>query len=174
MSRTPRVVLSAGLAVAVLLTPSMDVRSHCQIPCGIYDDPVRFQLLEEHIRTIEKSMNEIVALSQAPGENANQLIRWVNNKEHHADAFAEVVTAYFLQQRIKPGAAGDAAYVNKLILCHRMLVTVMKAKQTTDQAHVGQLRKDLAAFRTAYMGEQKAPAMHHEHHEHEHGPAGSK
>ena len=30
--------------------------SHCQVPCGIYGDPTRFQLMAEHVTTIEKSM----------------------------------------------------------------------------------------------------------------------
>jgi len=37
--------------------------SHCQIPCGIYDDEARFTEIAEHITTIEKSMKEIESLS---------------------------------------------------------------------------------------------------------------
>ena len=62
---------------------------------------MRFKILDEHITTIEKSMKQIATLSANPGKNANQLTRWVMNKEKHADAFAEIITAYFLQQRIK-------------------------------------------------------------------------
>ena len=32
---------------------------HCEIPCGIYDDHLRSHLIEEHIATIEKGMNQI-------------------------------------------------------------------------------------------------------------------
>ena len=39
------------------------VQAHCQIPCGIYGDEMRFQMLEEHITTIEKSMKLIGELS---------------------------------------------------------------------------------------------------------------
>ncbi len=154
----------------LLLAIVVNLRGHCQIPCGIYNDPVRFSLLAEHIRTIEKSMNQIKVLREDPSENANQLARWVMNKEDHANRFAEIVTAYFLQQRIKPAGAEDAAYVRKVVLCHQMLVSVMKAKQTTDLNHVAELRRDLDAFEKAYMGKKAAKAGGHSHeHGHSHG-----
>ncbi len=66
--------------------------AHCQIPCGIYNDELRVQLIEEHIDTIEKSMKQIATLgAQSPLDN-NQLVRWVMNKEEHAQKFR---AAYF-------------------------------------------------------------------------------
>ena len=32
---------------------------HCQIPCGIYDDLMRIHQMEEHVLTIEKSINKL-------------------------------------------------------------------------------------------------------------------
>ena len=123
---------------------------HCQIPCGIYDDAMRYTLLAEHVTTIEKSMKQIKLLSANPGKNANQLARWVANKETHADALATIVTDYFLQQRIKPAKHGDAkataAYTQKLVLCHKMLVAAMKCKQTTDLKYPTKLRTLLGQF----------------------------
>ncbi len=58
---------------------------HCQIPCGIYDDEARFASISEHITTIEKSMKEIERLSAEAKPNMNQIVRWVNNKDQHAD-----------------------------------------------------------------------------------------
>ena len=152
-----RSVVSVGVLVvfgAVLFFASL-VSAHCQIPCGIYNDEARVVLLEEHITTIEKSMKLIVQLSEEPLDHANQIVRWVNNKDQHADDFKDIVTEYFLQQRIKPVAAGDpestAVYAKKLSLCHRMLVTVMKAKQSTDLAHVETLKQLVADFREVYF-----------------------
>ena len=76
--------------------------SHCQIPCGIYDDPARFTLMAEHITTIEKAMKTLVDLSSEKKPNYNQLVRWVQNKEHHADEISEIATYYFMAQRVKP------------------------------------------------------------------------
>ena len=129
--------------------------THCQIPCGIYDDELRVKLLEEHITTIEKSMKLIRELSEDPGKNANQLVRWVMNKEDHASEFREIVTEYFMTQRLKPVEGDDAeakeAYVKQLTLLHEMLVYSMKAKQTTDQENVDKLRKLVAEFREVYF-----------------------
>lgn len=153
-----RVIQSAiGLgimALSAVLLWSLGASGHCQVPCGIYDDPARFRMLQEHATTIEKAMKQIKELSKNPGANANQLIRWVQNKDAHADEFAEIITQYFLQQRIEPvagpGKPGWDDYVRKLALCHRMLVEAMKAKRTTDLAHVQRMRQLVVDFRKAY------------------------
>ncbi len=138
--------------------------SHCQIPCGIYDDQARFDEIAEHITTIEKSMKQIVELSTEPSQNANQLVRWVVNKEEHADEISHVVTFYFMAQRINLPVEDDAKayneYVKKLTLLHGMLVYSMKAKQTTDLANVEKLRSLLEEFRTVYSG--KTTTKEHE------------
>jgi nickel superoxide dismutase len=148
----------------LLVGASSVVRSHCEIPCGIYNDPMRLDMMAEEITTIEKSMQEIGRLSAAGDKNYNQLVRWVVNKEHHADALCDVVTQYFLKQRIKPAAQTDTKaygdYIHKLTLLHAMMITSMKCKQTTDLDNVVQLRVQLAEFRTTYLGPQGAEAAH--------------
>jgi len=130
--------------------------SHCQIPCGIYDDEARLAAIAEHITTIEKAMKEIESLSAQPKPNMNQIVRWVNNKDQHADELSEIVTYYFMAQRIKVASESDTKaygdYVRKLTLLHQMVVRSMQAKQTTDLAHVQELRSLLEQFRTAYSG----------------------
>ena len=76
--------------------------AHCEIPCGIYDDQLRAKLIAEHATTIEKSMKQIIELSKAKPLNYNQLIRWVSNKEAHATKIQNIISQYFLTQRIKP------------------------------------------------------------------------
>ncbi|HOZ47724.1 MAG TPA: superoxide dismutase [Ni] [Candidatus Hydrogenedentes bacterium] len=146
------------IAIAAIgLLGAAGASAHCQIPCGIYDDPLRFGLLEEHIATIEKSMNQINELSADPAKNANQLARWVMNKEDHAKHFADIVVEYFLQQRVKPVAPEQEHeyehYLEQVTQCHQMLVTVMKAKQTTDLEHCATLRALVADFKKAYLHE---------------------
>jgi nickel superoxide dismutase len=147
----------ASLAVlAVAVAFGSLAYSHCQVPCGIYGDEARFDAIAENITTIEKSMKEIEALSAEPKSNMNQIVRWVNNKEHHADELSETVTYYFMAQRVKIPPAGDAkansAYVQKLTLLHQMLVYSMKAKQATDLSNVDKLRHLLEDFHKAYSG----------------------
>ena len=131
------------------------VHSHCQIPCGIYDDDARLKMIAEHTRTIEKSMKQIVALSEMPSDNYNQIVRWINNKEYHADAISEIVTDYFLMQRVKSATADSPkykSYVRQLTLLHEILLTGMKCKQTTELSHVEKLKMLLNEFTEAYKG----------------------
>ncbi|MBN2592382.1 MAG: hypothetical protein JXA81_02660 [Sedimentisphaerales bacterium] len=148
------VVVSAIATVGILTAIAY---SHCQIPCGIYDDEARLGEIAEHITTIEKSMKEIDRLSAESKPNMNQIVRWVNNKEHHADELSEIVTYYFMAQRIKLPEQGNVKaqneYVNKITLLHKMLVYSMRAKQTTDLANVEQLKSLLSEFHKAYHGE---------------------
>ena len=153
----------AALALAIILTAAAPASSHCQIPCGVYDDELRVQLIEEHITTVEKSMNQIIALSGAEAVDYNQLVRWVDNKEAHAQEIQDIVTAYFMAQRIKPPKDhGDESavneYMHKLALLHNIQVHAMKAKQSTDLDQIETLRKLVAQFRKAYFGEKGAHA----------------
>ena len=149
-------LLAATLLVSAVVLGSL-AYSHCQIPCGIYDDEARFSELAEHITTIEKSMKEIVTLSADSKPDMNQVVRWVNNKDIHADELSEIVTYYFMAQRIKLPPTGDTkaqnAYVAKLSLLHEMLVHAMKTKQSIDQANVDKLRAALEKFHKAYTAD---------------------
>ena len=147
----------AILIAAAFLVASSTAHSHCQIPCGIYDDELRVELIEEHITTIEKSMSQLQTLGKSSPVNYNQVVRWVDNKEHHAQEIQDIVAEYFLAQRIKApdskeGAAWES-YVDRLTILHQIQVAAMKAKQTTDSSHVATLRTLVTSFRTAYFGE---------------------
>ncbi len=123
--------------------------SHCEIPCGIYDDQMRIHMIAEHIKTIEKSMNEIIRLqTEKESMNYNQTVRWIMNKENHADMLQEIVTQYFMTQRIK---IDDKDYSKKLIVLHKMIVYSMKCKQTIDLSHVETLRSLLKQFSELYF-----------------------
>lgn len=129
--------------------------AHCEIPCGIYGDSVRVELIAEHIETIAKSMNQINELSEAGDKNYNQLVRWVMNKEEHAKKIQDIVSQYFLHQRIKPVQPTEveayAKYTNQLALLHQLLVLSMKAKQTTDLTVIDNLKNTLDKFSHSYF-----------------------
>lgn len=149
----------SGLVLAVLLIPTL-ATAHCEVPCGIFDDARRIEMLSEHVTTIEKAMNQINALSDEDNPNYNQLVRWVTTKEEHAEEFQHVVSQYFLHQRVKPSTADDAAYVQKLTLLHQLLVGAMKTKQTSDPAQLGQLRETIHAFAQAYFSAEELEHLH--------------
>ncbi len=146
-----------GVALVAVIGGSL-AYSHCQIPCGIYGDEARFAQLEEHFTTIEKSMRLVNELSAEKKPNMNQIVRWVENKEDHANEVGEIITYYFMAQRIKLPPAGNSSaqgeYVKKLTLLHEMLVYAMKCKQTTDVANVEKLRSTLEEFHHAYFAKK--------------------
>jgi nickel superoxide dismutase len=130
--------------------------AHCQVPCGIYDDQARIKMIAEHITTIEKAMKQVIKLSKESSPNYNQVVRWVFNKEKHAEELSDIVTYYFMTQRLKPVDKTDAkhyaGYQKKLELLHHLLVYSMKAKQTTDLKVIEELRVLLKKFEEAYFG----------------------
>ena len=132
--------------------------AHCQVPCGIYDDQARIKMIAEHITTIEKAMNQVIELSKEKAPNYNQIVRWVFNKEKHAEELSDIVTYYFMTQRLKPVPKTDAKHVanyqKKLELLHHLLFYTMKAKQTTDLKVIEKLRVLLKKFEEAYFGKK--------------------
>lgn len=136
-------------AMLISLVAAVSVSAHCEIPCGIYDDQLRTQLIAEHANTIEKSMKSIKELSKGNPVNYNQLARWVSNKEAHANEIQHIVSQYFMTQRIKPKAE---KYNEKLAALHELLIYAMKCKQTTELNNVKMLRDSLKKFETLYFG----------------------
>lgn len=133
---------------------SSTIYGHCEVPCGIYDDSLRVTVIKEHINTIEKSMKQINALSQESPVNYNQLIRWITTKEEHANKIQDIVSQYFLHQRIKltdPNSDKHALYVTNLTLLHQLLVYSMKSKQSTDLDIINKLNKTISSFEDSYF-----------------------
>jgi nickel superoxide dismutase len=139
----------------IVIFSAKTMLAHCQVPCGIYDDKMRIQMLYEHITTIEKAMSQVMALSTEAAPNYNQIVRWVVNKEKHAEEMDQIVGYYFLTQRIKPIAPDDkkayAHYRHQLELLHHLLVFTMKAKQSTDLSLIQKLRDLVKEFEQAYF-----------------------
>ena len=136
------------LLLAAVVASPRGAWSHCEIPCGIYDDQARVQLIAEHIGTIEKSIQQIHGLQKVEAVNYNQLVRWVTNKENHATEIQSIVAPYFMTQRIKPSSD---QYAQKIAVLHRMLIAAMKCKQTTDLKYVAELRELLKTFDQLYF-----------------------
>lgn len=150
----PRKFFALVLLAVIFILPGI-LSAHCQIPCGIYDDSLRVDLMREHTETIEKSMNTIMELKKADNINYNQLVRWINNKDEHADKFSEIVTYYFMTQKIKPvdpeNTKAYKKYQNQIEILHKMLVYAMQAKQTTDLENVKKLRELITSFEDSYF-----------------------
>ncbi len=149
-----RTLITAVLILSIMILSANISYAHCQIPCGIYHDELRFEMILEDIQTIEKSMNQITELSGAEDKNYNQLVRWVNNKELHAQKIQDTISEYFLAQRVKPTPQDDPKYgdyVKSLELLHQMIVYAMKTKQSIDPENVAKLKNAATAYKELYF-----------------------
>jgi nickel superoxide dismutase len=123
--------------------------AHCQVPCGVFTDNLRILTVKEDCQTIAKAMQKI-----AGGEtNQNQVVRWIMTKEDHAGKIQEVVTQYFMAQRIKPDAPKDP---EKLQALHAILLSATKCKQVTDTAAVDKLLEQVNQFVDLYFTAEEA------------------
>ena len=135
----------------IIIFYHIPIFSHCQIPCGIYSDAVRIFQINEDLTTIEKAMQKIIDLSlKSDPRSLNQLNRWVTTKEDHAKNIQKIVSSYFLTQRIK---IDTQDYSEKVILLHKILVSAMKCKQTTDKQNISYLKSHLETFSKIYLDE---------------------
>jgi nickel superoxide dismutase len=129
--RIHKTTLMLILSVTIFsLATSIPAHAHCQIPCGIYDDYARIQSMLEDVETIQKSVRLIVALADKnDAQSKNQVVRWIMNKEKHAQNIIDTISDYFLTQRVKPNQEN---YAERLIKHHTVIVEAMKAKQRVD------------------------------------------
>lgn len=130
---------------------------HCEVPCGIYADQMRFEQMLEDTATITKAIaniNEFAgSIGQEPptGKGINQTMRWVTTKENHATNTQEIIAQYFLTQRIK---SDHKEYTGQLATAHRVMVAAMKCKQDADPATAETLKKAIYDLYRAYEGKE--------------------
>ena len=127
------------------------IYSHCQVPCGIYDDAMRIVIIQEDFKTIKKAMKEINSLSKMKdGQSLNQLSRWIATKDQHSTNIQRVVSDYFMTQRVKKK---NSYYTDQLKYLHQILVYAMKSKQSVDEKNVNNGLKYLEDFSKVYFDE---------------------
>ena len=129
---------------------------HCQVPCGIYDDVARIVTIHEDIQTIQKSIKMINELSygETSAKSMNQLVRWVNTKEDHAQHIQDVILNYFLAQRIKPKEKGEKEYkryVSLTTTCQKIIFYAMKSKQNSDISRLDPLKRQINTLSDTYF-----------------------
>ena len=136
---------------------------HCEVPCGIYADQMRFEMMLEDTTTIAKAIDSIVeitnGMADAPpnAKDVNQLTRWVTTKENHATNTQHIVAQYFLTQRIK---ADNENYAKQLAAAHAVMVSAMKCKQDANPDTAKKMEAAIYDLYRAYEG--KEPKFHEE------------
>ena len=141
---------SKTLLLLTLLTAliSKQALGHCQVPCGVYTDQLRFEQMLEDQTTIEKASKLITELSEKEDALSHQqLSRWVATKEAHASNIQQIIAEYFMIQRIKATAKD---YDKQLKGAHAVMVAAMKCKQNLDDEHSKNLKESILAFHKAY------------------------
>ena len=120
------------------------VSAHCQVPCGIYGDEARFAAMLEDTTTIAKAVTKI----SSGKESQEQVVRWVLNKEKHAQSIQQTVLDYFLAQRIKADAPH---YEQHLKSAHKIIVLAMKNKQQTSAKLAAELEQAIKDYEKVYF-----------------------
>ena len=137
----------------VLATLPRISSSHCQVPCGIYDDHARVTSMLEDAATVVKAANQMSELSGKPdAQSVNQMVRWVMNKESHAQKVIETISNYFLTQRVK---TSQEDYAGRLQKHHAVILAAMKAKQSADVKDAEALVAAIKGIADYYPDEHK-------------------
>ncbi len=141
-------LLLTGFTLTTALLSTGVAHSHCQLPCGIYDDHARVHSMLEDADTIQKT---VILIKDNSGKNDaqsnNQLVRSIANKESHAQSIIETISDYFLTQRVKPS---QDDYTERLKKHHAVIIASMKAKQNSDLQHVDDLKATIAELEEYY------------------------
>jgi len=147
---------AALTAIAALFLAAPALFAHCQVPCGIYDDHARVKSMLEDAATVEKACAQITEISSGEmnPQSINQIARWVDNKESHAQKVISTIADYFLTQRVKPDAKD---YAERLQKHHAVILAAMKAKQNASAEHAAALTAAIKGIASYY------PAPKHGH-----------
>jgi len=132
-------ILLLGAVSLVLATPEPTITfNHCQVPCGIFDDPAIVNEMREACTTIRRAMRSSRALHQTMGSDLlslNQMVRWINTKEEHCNKIISLVSDYCLCQRVKrANFKSESDYLQALKTHHVAMQAAMKAKQSMDES----------------------------------------
>mmetsp|Transcript_1601 Transcript_1601/g.2353 ORF Transcript_1601/g.2353 Transcript_1601/m.2353 type:complete len:209 (-) Transcript_1601:1303-1929(-) len=129
---------------------------HCQVPCGIFDDPATVGQIVECYVTIRKATVQALELHKVIGSDPvamNQMVRWINTKEEHANKIITLVSEYCLCQRVKKEifTGKESDYADALMAHHAVMQAAMKAKQTVDLAACDALDHTIKDFQKMYL-----------------------
>ena len=142
-----RIAFLLTLCLTALALPQQ-VRAHCQIPCGIYDDYARVQSMLEDAATVKKATVMLAELAgKKDPQSKNQIVRWVSNKESHAQNIIATISDYFLTQRVKPD---QEDYAERLAKHHAVILAAMKTKQNADGSYADALTESIEVLKVYY------------------------
>lgn len=154
---TNRYTLFAALFAATVTT--VQLHSHCQMPCGIYHDQMIYDKIDEYFETMVKAVTAMHNNDFKTVQDRNQFMRWVITKEKMSDEMAQVLMYYFLQQKVKPGNDDDTQDLVKSI--HKMLFLLVQIKQNADVKIVKEFGKEWDHFKELFHPEMECRMVMH-------------
>jgi nickel superoxide dismutase len=133
--------------LACLALVNCDLGAHCQMPCGIYHDDMVFDQVDQYVETMYKGMSILNSSKFHGVHDWNEVIRWVMLKEKESDSVTNLLTTYFLQQKIKPGETDTA---KRLVSCHKLLFLLVGIKQNTSIKFVQEFLEEWEIFKSMF------------------------
>jgi len=134
----------------ITLLGQAPLNAHCQMPCGIYNDQMVYDQVNQFYKTVYKGVMAMKNNKLETVEDKNQFVRWVMTKERLCNETAEIITKFFLQQKLKP----DDEDTKPLILsAHKLLFLLVAIKQTVDVDIVNDFGKEWDHFKYLFHPE---------------------
>lgn len=124
--------------------------AHCQMPCGIYHDDMVFDQIDQFVETVYKGISVMNESKFNSVKDKNEFIRWVMQKEKSCCEAADIISTYFLQQKIKPD---EPDTMKRLQSAHKLLFLIVAIKQNTDLEFVKQFNEEWEKFKLMFHRE---------------------
>lgn len=135
------------LAISSALFLHQDVSSHCQMPCGIYHDDMVYDQIDQYVETMFKGISVLNENKFDTVKAKNEFVRWVMLKEDASEEVANILTTFFLQQKIKPGEPDTDA---RLRSAHKLLFLTVQIKQNSDTQFVNEFTDEWDRFKLMF------------------------
>lgn len=129
---------------AFLFMSQAELRSHCQMPCGIYHDDMVFDQIDQYIETTVKGITVLEQSKFNSVQERNEFVRWVMQKENSSNEIANLICTYFLQQKIKPD---DEDTIKRVVSAHKMLFLLVQIKQSVNLKVVNDFYEEWEKFK---------------------------
>lgn len=135
------------IAALVFNLSPVHLGAHCQMPCGIYHDDMVYDLIDQYVETMIKAVSVLNKSKFETVRERNEFVRWVIEKEKESDKTADLLTTYFLQQKIKPAEDDTAKRVES---AHKLLALLVSIKQNADAKIVEQFADEWEKFKLMF------------------------
>ncbi|MFA6916759.1 MAG: superoxide dismutase [Ni] [Parachlamydiales bacterium] len=123
------------------------LHAHCQMPCGIYHDDMVYDQIDQYVETMVKAVAKIKDTKTTTPENRNEYVRWIMTKDRLSDQTANLITTFFLMQKIKPD---EEETPKKVVSAHKLLFQIVCIKQTVDFKSVSDFAEEWEKFKLMF------------------------